>query len=425
MTDQVTTDNFFSILKKHSDSIRGLVVLARHQSTLSMNPHPVFHQVRAINPVLWVPKLRLWFVTGYDEVAEVLRSPSVGWGPPPYREGDARLFEDLHYVERIQSQWLLFQDVPEHTQLRSLIQQAFSRWGVVDLRPIIQETVDGLLDKLSVQREVDLINHFACPLPLLLVMRLTGLPVEDYEQLSEWLEEQSATLEVSRDDVVYERGNESASKLIDYFKEMITKRRTQPEDDLISFLIQAKEEDISLDDEVIATNLIMLMIGGYENVKNAIGLCVWSLSEHPGLWQMLRDKPEILPEAIEELLRYETPGAMVYRRALTDLTLGDSKIRQGQGMAVVLSAANRDPKHFVDPDHLDFYRRQHGIPFGAGMHTCLGAQLARLELQLALGTLMERFPDLTVQRSQAKWLKKVAFRGLEILPVDLKSDAMM
>ena len=251
----------------------------------------------------------------------------------------------------------------------------------------------------------------------MVMMRLMKIPEADWLKLDTQLHQQMQTLEVSRTPEIIENGNQSALALTEYFQKLVDERREHPQDDLVSALIEVEEEGARLTDDEIVANLIMLTIGGYANLQHFIGSAIWALSQHPVQLQALKENWLLLPAAVEELLRYCSPTTMIYRRALQDFTFSGQSIKQGQGFAVVLAAANHDPARFPKPDKLDFQRGKTGLPFGAGIHTCLGAQLARTEAEIALKTLLCRFPNLAVDTDNSTWLKSLAIRGLESLPV--------
>ena len=409
---------FTSLMNKHVAAFRGTAALAITGSEKAKrDPHRLYHQFRSIAPLLWNPLLKLWFVTGFDEASELLRSPYVGWGKPPYREDSQRPDGELYFLEQIQARWMLFTDLPGHARLRKLIHKAFSRWSIDDLRPCIQQIADELLDRVADSGRMNLVNDFAHLLPFMVMMRLMRIPEADWLNLDTWLQQQMQTLEVSRTPEIIENGNQSALALTDYFQKLVDERRELPQDDLISALTEVEKQGEKLNDDEIAANLIMLAIGGYANLQHFIGSAVWALFQHPEQLQALRSNWDLLPAAVEELLRYCSPTTMIYRRALQDFTFADQPIKQGQGFAVVLAAVNRDPNRFPEPDKLDLQRGIAGLSFGAGIHTCLGAQLARAEAEIALEALLRRFPNLAIETDEPTWLKSLAIRGLERLPI--------
>lgn len=405
-----------SLLGQQITGYRGVLALSTAKTKYE-NPHPLYHQLRQINPVLWIPPARLWFVTGYDAVNDLLHNPAFGWGPAPYREGDKRTPAELNLFEQLQGRWLLFQDPPRHTLMRKLVQQAFSQTvAATDLDQQISQIAQGLLNPAKAAGEMELMSHFAKPLPLTVLMNLMAIPAEDRAWLSLHLEAYVDTLEVHRVPTVVSRANQAALVLGDYFQQVMGERRGQGGDDFLSQLIQAEVEGQRLNDDEVIANAVMLLIG-FDNVRNSLGLAVWHLWQHPEQRALLRDRADLLPQAIEELLRYDGSVVMVYRRALTNVVLAGQRIQAGQGCAVVLAAANRDPARFSHPDSLNLMRPERGLPFGTGMHRCLGVQLAQKLLTLGLKHLLFAMPPFTVKTTRPEWRKSVAFRRLAVLPV--------
>ncbi|WP_141577741.1 cytochrome P450 [Actinomadura sp. WMMA1423] len=314
---------------------------------------------------------------------------------------------------------MLAMDPPDHTRMRGLVAKAFTGRRVERLRPRVQEIADGLLDGIAARGEADLIEELAVPLPIQVICELLGVPASDRARFREW----TAVLTVpALSAEARERRREAARAFNDYLLQVIAERRARPEDDLISGLITARDGESALTGAEMLGTIALLLIAGHETTVNLIGNGVLALLRNPGQLELLRTRPELLPSAVEELLRFDGPVERASQRiALEDMEIAGTPIPKGAWVHVSLGAADRDPAVFEKPDRLDVTRAPKGhVAFGHGPHFCLGAPLARLEGQIAIGGLLERFPDLALAVPAAELRHHRTgsiVRGLVSLPV--------
>lgn len=318
---------------------------------------------------------------------------------------------------------MMTSDPPEHTRLRRLAGKTLTprRMGV--LRPRIQELTDDLIDAFPDAGHVDLRADFAVPLPLTVICELIGVPIEDRPQFREWafVLNQSAYLEGEM-----ARRRKAASEAVqDYFDRMMSLRRADPRDDLITAIVHAAAADGTFTDEALISTLIFLLIAGHETTSNLMSNGALALLRNPDQLELLREKPELVPAAVEEFLRYEGPVERgTPRFATEDMTFGGVDIAKGSFLLLSVGAADRDPAEFEDPDRLDITRSPNRhMAFGHGAHFCLGAPLARLEGQIAFETLLRRVPamELAVAVDQLRWMADTSINhGLEELPVRIE-----
>ncbi|MCG5218227.1 cytochrome P450 family protein [Streptosporangium sp. KLBMP 9127] len=319
---------------------------------------------------------------------------------------------------------LLGIDPPDHTRLRGLVAKAFTPRRVEALRPRIQEIADELLDGIEGRDEADLIEAFAFPLPIIVICELLGVPAEDQADFREW------TSILTVPDLSPERQElrrATARTFNAYLNGIFAERRAEPRDDLISALVAVRDGETPLSDAELLGTIALLLIAGHETTVNLIGNGVLALLRAPDQLELLRRRPELLPQAIEELLRYDAPVERASQRiALEDLEIAGTVIPKGAWVHVSLGAAHRDPRAFGEPDALDITRADNRhLAFGHGIHFCLGAPLARVEGHIAIGTLLARFPGLSLARAAADrlvWKQTGSIvRGLTDLPVRFAS----
>jgi cytochrome P450 len=289
---------------------------------------------------------------------------------------------------------------------------------VAQMRDQIQALTDGLLDRVQAAGQADIIADLAYPLPVNVIAEMLGIPARDHEQFRGWSDDLARSLDLTDDPEVYNRASRSAVALTDYLREIIANRRRQPQNDLLSALIAAEEDGGRLTEDELYATCALLLIAGYETTINLIGNGLFALLRHPDQLQRLRQNPELIRSAVEELLRYDSPVQMTSRIALTDIELHGRTIRAGQEVAFLLGAANYDTQRFTEPYQLDLSRDPNPhLSFGSGIHYCLGAPLARLEGQIALSTLLRRLPNLALATETPEYRDNYVLRGLLSLPV--------
>ncbi len=380
------------------------------------NPYPFYRRLREEDPVHASP-LGAWILTRYDDAVMVLRDPRFG------REGMADLLEARLGIgaDSSHTRDMLFRDPPDHTRLRALVSRAFTPRVVEAMRPHIQEIVDGLLDRLEVGHGMDVIEDLAYPLPVRVICEMLGVPTSDQEVFRQWSADIARSLDAAllpADSGIITRGQEASDALKEYFRSLIAVRRKQPQPDLLSALIAAEEQGDKLSEAELLSTCVLLLIAGHETTVNLIGNGLLALLQHPDQMRALADDPALIHTAVEELLRYDGPVQRTGRMATADVEIGGKQIPKGSVVVSVIGAANRDPAHFSDPERLDITRRDNRhIAFGFGIHFCLGAPLARIEGQVAIGTLLRRIPALKLVSDTPEWRESSVLRGLKTLPV--------
>jgi hypothetical protein len=313
----------------------------------------------------------------------------------------------------------LMMNPPAHTRLRALLMKAFNARQIETLRTIAEETTDSLIDAMRGKREVDLVSEFAMPLPLQIICRLLDLPVEEGKRFGD-----AASLLVSAFDLAplsadaLAQANRAALDLEQYFGAVVAQRRARPGSDIVSSLIQAEEGGERLSEAEIVSNVILLFVAGHETTSNMLGNALIALHRHPAQLERLRAEPSLVAQAVAECARYDTAVQMVVRTAFDDIDVNGQTLARGSIVFMLLGSANRDPERFEAPDTLDIEREPSGhlLTFGAGIHYCLGARLAMMELEIALQKLMTRLPQLRLTNLDAlAWRKRNNLRGVERL----------
>jgi len=380
------------------------------------NPYPFYRRLREADPVHH-SALGIWVLTRYDDVVMVLRDPRFG------REGMAELLEARLGVPArpANARDMLFRDPPDHTRLRALVSRAFTPRVVEAMRPHIQEIVDGLLDRLEGARGMDVIEDLAYPLPVTVICEMLGVPTADQAVFKRWSADIARSLDAAilpAGSEVTTRGQEAGDALREYFRSLIAVRRKQPRSDLLSALIAAEEQGDKLSEPELLATCSLLLIAGHETTVNLIGNGLFALLRHPDQLRALADDRALIQTGVEELLRFDGPVQRTGRMTMADVEIGGRQIPKGSIVAAVIGAANRDPAHFPDPDRLDVARQENRhIAFGFGIHFCLGAPLARIEGQVAIGTLLRRMPALKLVSDTPEWRESSVLRGLKALPV--------
>lgn len=383
------------------------------------DPYPAFHRLRAEDPVHRHP-LGFYVLTRYDDVLAFLRDPRFG------KSGYQALFES-RFGGGPEGSWLalsmLFRDPPDHTRLRALVSKAFTPRVVETLRGRIQDIVDRSLDRVAGAPRMDVIEELAYPLPVAVISELLGVPAEDSEAVKEWSRDVARALDAIALPVgpdVIERGRRATAAMAEYFRSLIGERRRRPGSDLLTGLVEAEEAGDRLTERELLATCVLLYVAGHETTVNLIGNGLLALLRHPAERRRLQGDPGLLPGAIEELLRYDGPVQRTGRMAACDAEIGGVPIPEGSLVLGLLGAANRDPARFAEPDRLDLGRDEpRHLAFGAGIHYCLGGPLARLEAQVAIGTVLRRFPAMTLDIEHPAWRPSSTLRGLEALPVTL------
>jgi cytochrome P450 len=382
------------------------------------DPYPIYHQLRAAAPV-WLSPLGQWILTRYEDVALVLRDKRFGKN---YAENMKRRYGEKALEEPAiasLARTMLVLDPPDHTRLRGLVTKAFTARRVEEMRPRIAAVVDQLIDRVAAKGSMDVIADFAHRLPVIVICDMLGIPEEDRGRFFDQYKVNGRLIDpvpLSRAEM--DAVNENGKAIGAYFDSLFERRRREPTDDLTTQLVQAEEAGDRLTTEELRANVGLLFAAGHETTSNLIGNGLLALQRNPAQWEALKADPSLIPNAMDELLRYDSSVQLTGRVALEEVEVGGVKLEKGASVVCFLGAANRDPATYADPDKLDV-RRQNIRPlsFGGGIHHCLGAQLARIESHEAFAGLARRLPDLKIaELATPDWRRSFTLRGLNKLP---------
>ena len=387
------------------------------------NPYPLYHKLRSEDPVHWDRFLQTWVVTRYDDVVTVLSSFSADRTPTPEQLSSMGL-SALNPIATVMVKQMLFMDAPAHTRLRGLASAAFTPQRVAALRSHIQDIAESLIDKVQDRGRMDIIADFAAPLPAIVTAEMLGVPTEDHVNLKKWsadFAEMLGNFQHNPDRV--SRVLASTNNLVTYFQEAIHGMRKHPKEGLIHSFMTAEVDGDRLSEEEIVANCIVTMVGGQETTTNLIGSGLFTLMQNRDQIRKLRDSRDLIPSAVEELLRYESPSQHTGRIAREDVDLGGKKIRKDQAVMAIMAAANRDPDRFPDPDRLILDRKDNKhLAFGWSSHFCFGAPLARMEGQISFEVLLRRLKNLELASAPLTWRENSGLRGLTTLPVSFSKN---
>lgn len=386
------------------------------------NPYPLYERLRTEDPVHWDPYLHAWVVTRYADVIEVFQGMSANRTPSPQRLA-ALGMEQLGPIARVMVRQMLFLDPPEHSRVRGLAAAAFTPRRVERLRERIQEITDSLLDGVIAAGEMDIMETVANPLPAIVTAEMFGMPTDDHRKLKDWSQDFAEMLgNFQHNPGRAGRVLASVESMTQYFQEAVRRQASHPTEGLINALATAEVDGDRLTEEEVVANVIVTMVGGQETTTNLIGNGLLTLLRHPDELEQLRDDLTIMPSAIEELLRYESPSQHTARLARHDVELGGQMIKKRDAVIAVMGAANRDPERFEEPDRLDLRRTDNRhVAFAWASHFCFGAPLARLEGQTVLSTVLRRLPHLRLATDEVEWRPNLGLRGLTGLPVRFTS----
>ncbi|MCR9221469.1 MAG: cytochrome P450 [Alphaproteobacteria bacterium] len=407
----------------HTDRRTDLTYDPRDPATMA-NPYPIYARLREEDPVHWSPVLKSWVVTRYDDVKAVLmdEAMSVDRLTGFYRTLPSEQAETLQEIVKYLNLWLAFRDPPDHTRLRRIMRQAFTAPAVNDMKTSIREIVGMLLDRLEGRGEIDLIREYALLVPAYVIMDLLGVPRDMLDRVKEWSDDMAVFIGGARNvDDKYARAAHGCQEMSTYFKTLIAERRAAPQPGFLMDLINASDEADALTDDELVAACMLVLFAGHETTTNLIANSIHTLLTHPDQLARFRAEPEANRTAVEEFLRYDGPTNALVRVVATDHELHGRALKKGDRVFAVVASANRDPRMFDDPDAVDVARTPNRhLTFGLGIHTCLGAQLAREEGRIAVRAFIERFPDLALAEGERPdWLDAMVPRGISRLPVRL------
>jgi len=406
-----------SVMPRGGKPDRSLGLYRLLDPTVLADPYPLYRRLRSEAPVHWDPFLHAWVVTRYPDVVTVLQSFSAKRTPTP-EHLTAMGLHDLNPIAQLMVRQMLFRDPPDHTRIRLLAAKVFTPRRVEALRQHIREITDGLVAAVQATGRMDVIADLASPLPATVTAELLGVPVADRDRLKAWTMTFSTVLgnfQHNPDHVP--QALQGLEEMTTYFREKVHEYREHPQEGLIAGLMAANEGGDRLTEDEVIANSILTMTGGQETTTNLIGNGLLTLLRHPEELRMLQEDASLIPAAIEELLRYESPIQYTARLAPEDTEIGGQRIGKRQAVMAVIGAANRDPDRFSDPDRVDIHRAENRhLAFGWAAHFCFGAPLARVEGQLAFEALL-RLPQLALENAPLVWQDNHGFRGLKALPI--------
>lgn len=390
---------------------------------LLANPYPFYQKLRSSKPVAWFDAINGWVLTRHADISAVLRDTrfsSKRFARGLERES-LRGNEALAQMFEARTKAMLSTDAPTHTRLRSLVSKAFTPRAVEALRPKIAELVDTMLSEAQARGSIDIMRDIAGPLPVYVIAVMLGIPHEDRDRFKHWSDAiaAAANLVQGLSDETLIRSAVAYQELTEYFRALVGRMRAGQGEGVLAAMAAAEEQGDRLTEAELYANAVLLLNAGHETTTNLIGNGTLALLQHPDQWKRLAEKPELIEDGVEELLRYDSPVQFTSRSALEDLEIGGQKIAAGQIVMVLLGAANRDPEAFPDPDRLDLSRAEarHHVAFGQGPHYCLGAPLARLEGEEVFKALVRRFPGLRLEGETPTYRSNFNLRGLVSLPV--------
>ncbi|MFO1083769.1 MAG: cytochrome P450 [Reyranellaceae bacterium] len=383
------------------------------------DPYPYYRRLRETAPVYKTPQ-GFWLATGYEDVALILRDKRFGKdfvGNMRRRYGEKAGLDEPAIASLARTMLVL--DPPDHTRLRGLVNKAFTARRVADMRPRIKTLVDEQLDRVIAKGEMDVMRDLAHRLPVIVICDMLGIPEEHRAPFLAGSNVNGRILDpvpLTREEL--DQANRNTQMASVYFKQLCELRRREPRDDLTTELVRAEEAGDKLSPEELDANIGLLFGAGHETTTNLIGNGLLALHRQPDQWERLKADPSLIPNAVEELLRFDSSVQLTGRVTNTEVELSGGRLGPGESIIALLGAANRDPAQYPDPDRLDV-AREHIRPmsFGGGIHHCLGAQLARLEAELVFTALVERIPNIRLPEKEAPaWRHTFTLRGLSKLP---------
>ncbi|QBD77186.1 cytochrome P450 [Ktedonosporobacter rubrisoli] len=378
------------------------------------NPYALYHCLREKGPIIWDKQLNCWTILGYRAAMSVLHDShfSAQVFHDDLSEATQSLQDQYAPLLSILSHMMFLQDPPHHTRLRGLVARAFTPRNIEAMRTQIRQSTQQLLEKAHVEKHLDVLHDFAFQVPMKVIVDILGVPHEDSKFFLKWAHDLDALVQevplplAERIPLL-----QSISECIDYFRRLIHRRQKLPQDNLLQILIRAEEQGDRLNKDELLGTCILLLVAGFLTTSHVISNSLYALLEHPSQMRLLRQHPDLLPQAVTELLRYDSPIHEVARRATCDLHLQGQQIGAGAQVIISLGAANHDPEQFPHPDHLDVLRAENRpLSFGHGIHYCLGASLARMEIEIALETLLQHLHNPVIE--EAEWESGRALHGL-------------
>lgn len=381
------------------------------------NPYPFYEKLRSISPIYKgsFGKYPGWYITGYKEVVSILMDERFHNRIPI-----PKTTKKYTALKQTQDEMFLFKNKDEHMRLRKTMHEGFTPKAINRYRNYVESVVSDLLDVLKKKTNVDIVTEYAFPVTSLTIAHILGVPKEDGPMFRKWALELIPTIDFSRSRKVLEQGNKLVTQLVPYFKQLIKKRKQSPQNDLISLLIHKQSEGNMTEDELVAT-CILLVIAGHETTVNLISNTVLCFLQNKEQYLLAKNNHKLVDQAIEEVLRYESPTQMLARTASVDCQIGEHFIKEGEQIYLLIGAANRDSNIFANPNEFQITRNPNPhLAFGHGKHFCIGSSLARLEAQIAIKELLKETNRIALLSDEIEWRKLVGFRALQKLEVSFQ-----
>lgn len=383
------------------------------------DPYPTYQRLRAEAPVAWSERYKFWFLSRHADVAAAFHHPHLGHGVKRVVPGEALVIpEGQAALTDASARWLLFKDPPDHTRMRRLMNQAFASLSF----PILAERTNGFVDELLApmleRGTTELIADFAFPLPMLTMATALGVPAEDHPLLLAWARDLWGLLDLDPDEDAFRRASDWAEVVQTYFRALAADRNASLTGDLLSAMLTARAGEDRLSEDDVVANCALMLFAGHDTTAHLLGNGMLALVSHPEQLRQMRNDPEIDDAVVTELLRYNSPQQLAFRNALEDVVLGGIEIPCGDKVCLGIGAANRDPSAFPEPDRLSFDRpRSNHLAFAAGIHSCIGARIARQTARIALRRIVSRADEIHLRDHQ--WEPSILIRGLHRLHLDL------
>jgi hypothetical protein len=405
-----------------TSAARPASLMAALRPRVQAHLYDFYDKVRTAEDLYWDRPIMAWVATSHEIVSQGAADPRLS----SVRYPDlAAVPEELRPLASVLDRQMLYSDAPDHSRIRGLVSKAFTARRVEQLRQQITAAVEAIIVAALPRGRMDVVADLAVPLPMTVICELLDVPAEDHGRVKAWSAQVAKVIGNARLAPPDNRAaTQSMDEMLDYFRWLLARQSTNSSGSLLHGFLTAQDNGTHLSQDELLANSVLLLIAGHETTTHFIGNAVLALLQHPDELRRLIREPELMPAAIEELLRFDSPVQLLLRRAKHDLELAGRTISKGQPVLLVCGAANRDPAVFADPHRLDLQRsgaRQ--LAFGHGPHFCLGAGLARLEGEIAIRALITALPDLRLEHDQLVWQRSLNFRGLDRLDVVFTASA--
>ncbi len=388
------------------------------------NPFPLYRRMQDEDPAHWSPQLKAWVLTRYDDVKGACLDGGLSSDRlrPFFATLPSAEAARMEQLARTLTRWMVFRDPPDHTRLRRLAAKVFHVRSIHALRPNVEALTAWLLDRIGERESFDFVSEFASPLPALVIMDMLGVPRAEFARLKHLSDEMALFIGSAREArEKYDRAEAATREMGEFFRRLITLRRSAPLPDLLSALVHLEEAGDRLSDDELVATCVLLLFAGHETTAHHIANGLLALLEFPGELERLRSNPGLAAAAVEELLRYDGPIGAQVRIVQAGRALHGKTLQPGERVFLMMNAANRDPRAYQDPDRLDLTRK--GVPhltFGFGAHICLGFPLARLEGQIALPAVLGRWRRIELATPELQWLDSMVLRGVQAMPLRVR-----